>query len=239
MVQVTQRDEFVYHEMLVHVPLLAHGAVRRVLIVGGGDGGMAREVLRHSAVEHVTMVEIDKGVVTFSEKYLPTISQGAFQDKRFNLVIADGAEFVKQSQEQFDVIICDSTDPIGPGEVLFTESFYGNIKKRLAPGGIFVTQNGVPFMQPDELRNTMRAFRTLWSDVTCYTATIPTYAGGPMAFGWATDGDARKTSLDTLRERHAAANIDEHTQYYTPEVHQAAFALPKYIQKIANAEEEK
>ena len=121
-VQTTEADEFIYHEMLTHVPILAHGAATRVLIIGGGDGGMAREVLRHKAVEHVTMVEIDAGVVEFAKQYLPSLSAGAFDDARLNLVIADGAEFVAESQDRFDVIIIDSTDPIGPGEVLFTDT---------------------------------------------------------------------------------------------------------------------
>jgi spermidine synthase len=226
-VQVTEGDEFIYHEMLTHVPLLAHGATRRVLIIGGGDGGMAREVLRHKTVEHVTMVEIDAGVVEFSKQYLPSLSAGAFDDARLNLVIADGAAFMRESGDTFDVIISDSTDPIGPGEVLFTDTFYGHVKNRLATGGIFVTQNGVPFMQPDELAGTMRAFRSLWRDATCYLATIPTYAGGPMAFGWGTDGAARQVDLGTLETRFANTGIA--ARYYTPEVHKAAFALPGYV----------
>jgi spermidine synthase len=230
-VQVTEGDEFIYHEMMAHVPILAHGAAKRVLIVGGGDGDMAREVLRHRSVEHVTMVEIDAGVVEFSKKFLPGISAGAFDDPRLNLVIADGAAFMRDSADSFDVIISDSTDPIGPGEVLFTNSFYGHVKRRLAPEGIFVTQNGVPFQQPDELRQTLRVFRTLWIDATCYLATVPTYAGGPMAFGWATDSEVRRVTQEVLEGRFAAAGIE--TRYYTPEVHKAAFALPGYVDRLA------
>ena len=229
-VQVTERDNFIYHEMLTHVPVLAHGAARRVLIVGGGDGGMAREVLRHRSVEQITMVEIDAGVVEFCTTYLPSISAGAFEDPRLRLVIDDGAAFMRDCAERFDVIIVDSTDPIGPGEVLFTDSFYGHAHRSLAPGGILVTQNGVPFMQGDELAGTMRAFRSLFADWGCYLATVPTYAGGPMAFGWGTDGAARATPLETLRARFDAAGIE--TGYYTPEVHQAAFALPGYVQRL-------
>lgn len=230
-IQVTEADEFIYHEMLAHVPILAHGSARRVLIIGGGDGGMAREVLRHASVEHLTMVEIDAGVVEFSKRYLPGVSAGAFDDPRLELVISDGAAFARDSDRTFDVVISDSTDPIGPGEALFTESFYANVKRRLAEGGIFVTQNGVPFQQADELRNTMRAFRALFRDATCYLATIPTYWGGPMAFGWATDGGARGTDLATLERRFAAAGLAP--RYYTPEVHRAAFALPGYVRELA------
>ncbi len=229
-VQVTEGDNFIYHEMMTHVPILAHGAARRVLIIGGGDGGMAREVLRHATVAHVTMVEIDAGVVDFSRKYLPMISAGAFDDPRLDLVIADGADFIRQTAGGYDVIIVDSTDPVGPGEVLFTDSFYGHAKRALTPDGILVTQNGVPFLQGAELTNTMRAFRALFADATCYLATIPTYAGGPMAFGWGTDGPARATPLDVLQGRFNAAGIV--TDYYTPEVHKAAFALPGYVARL-------
>ncbi len=232
-VQTTEGDNFIYHEMMAHVPIFAHGAAERVLIVGGGDGGMAREVLRHRGVRHLTMVEIDAGVVEFSQKYLPTLSAGAFDDPRLDLVIDDGAAFMRREGAGFDVIIVDSTDPVGPGEVLFTDSFYGHAKRRLNPGGIIVTQNGVPFMQGAELTNTMRAFRALYSDWTCYLASVPTYNGGPMAFGWGTDGAARQTPLAVLRERFAAAGFEP--GYYTPEVHQGAFALPGYVQKLMPA----
>jgi spermidine synthase len=229
-VQVTEADNFIYHEMLTHVPILAHGAVRRVLIIGGGDGGMAREVLKHPGIEQVTMVEIDETVVEFCKSHLPGISAGAFDDPRLDLVIADGAAFMKTNADLYDVIIVDSTDPVGPGEVLFSDTFYGHAKARLAQGGILVTQNGVPFLQGSELTNTMRAFRALFTDATCYLATVPTYAGGPMAFGWATDGTARASDLSTLTARFAETGIS--TDYYTPEVHLGAFALPPYVARL-------
>jgi len=229
-VQTTEGDNAIYHEMLTHVPVLAHGYAKDVLIIGGGDGGMAREVLKHSTVERVTMVEIDAGVIDFSKTYLPQLSQGAFDDSRLELVIADGAAFVKETEKRFDVIIVDSTDPVGPGEVLFTDTFYGHAKRCLKPGGILVTQNGVPFMQGDELTNTMRAFKALFANWTCYTATIPTYAFGPMALGWGTDGDAGNVDLQTLQQRFEKSGLDPF--YYTPEVHMGAFALPGYIKKL-------
>ncbi|AUQ66684.1 polyamine aminopropyltransferase [Phaeobacter inhibens] len=230
-VQTTEGDNFIYHEMLTHVPILAHGAAKRVLIIGGGDGGMAREALRHTSVEHVTMVEIDAGVVDFSKEYLPMLSDGAFDDPRLNLVINDGALFMKENTETFDVIIVDSTDPIGPGEVLFTDTFYGHAARSLSEDGIIVTQNGVPFMQGDELTGTLRAFQALFADASCYLATVPTYAGGPMAFGWGSLSDkARNVSLADVEARYTAAGID--TGYYNPEVHKAAFALPNYVKKL-------
>ena len=176
------------------------------------------------------MVEIDAGVVDFSKTYLPNLSNGAFDDPRLNLVISDGAAFVRETKDKFDVIIVDSTDPIGPGEVLFSETFYGHAQACLAKDGILVTQNGVPFMQGDELSNTLRAFKALFSDWSCYTATVPTYAGGPMAFGWATDGTARHVSLADLELRYNRSGFD--CFYYTPEVHLSAFALPGYIKDL-------
>jgi spermidine synthase len=199
-----------------------------VLIVGGGDGGMAREALRHPGVEHVTMVEIDAGVIDFSKRFFrasppaPSTTTAARPRDRRRGRLHEGRG------RGFDVIIVDSTDPIGPGEVLFTDTLLRPRQEaRLTPGGILVTQNGVPFMQGEELTNTMRAFKALFSDATCYLATIPTYYGGPMAMGWGTDGDARETPVETLRARLAAAGFAP--RYYTPEVHKAAFALPGYV----------
>ncbi len=228
-VQVTERDNFIYHEMMTHVPMIAHGAARQVLIIGGGDGGMAREALRHP-VERVTMVEIDAGVVEFSRRYLPTISKGAFDDPRLDLQIADGAEFVKAHRGAFDVIIVDSTDPVGPGEALFTDHFYGHAKTALAEGGILVTQNGVPFLQGGELSGTLRALTALFRDAWAFVAPVPTYQGGLMAFGWGTDGDARLVDAATLERRVADAGVEG--DYYNAAVHRAAFALPGYVRRL-------
>ncbi len=227
-IQTTEGDEFIYHESLTHVPLFAHGNARKVLIIGGGDGGMLREVCKHQYVEDVVMVEIDEAVVEMSKTHLPNHNAGAFDDPRFRLEINDGAKFVQQTQETFDVIISDSTDPIGPGEVLFTQDFYGACKKALNPGGVLVTQNGVPFVQPEELTNTYQRQKAYFADHTFYNAAVPTYVGGVMAFAWACDDPAlRQTDLDTLKQRFNASGIT--TRYYTPEVHQGAFALPGFM----------
>jgi len=152
-VQTTEADEFIYHEMLSHVPIISHGSVKRVLIVGGGDGAMLREVVKHP-IEHVTQVEIDQSVVDMSIKYLPNHSAGAYSDPRLDLIIDDGMEFLKNTDQKYDVIISDSTDPIGPGEILFSDAFYLQAKRCLNEGGILVTQNGVPFFQADEVQTT-------------------------------------------------------------------------------------
>ena len=229
--QTTEADEFIYHEMLAHVPILAHGTAKKVLIIGGGDGGMLREVLRHPSVEKCTIVEIDRSVVELSKTYLPGHSNGAFDDPRASLVFADGAEFVRSPDDTYDVMIVDSTDPIGPGDVLFEDTFYANTRNCLTPDGLLVTQNGVPFMQPDELRNSLTHLRQFYDDVSCYIATVPTYVGGPMAFGWATNTtDHRQTTVEALTKRFNTAAFQ--TRYYTPDVHKAAFALPPYISDL-------
>lgn len=230
-IQTTERDEFIYHEMLSHVPILAHGKARSVLVIGGGDGGMVEEVLKHRGIERATLVEIDAAVVEFAKKYLPTICGDAFDDPRFHLVIADGAAFVAETEERFDIIIIDSTDPIGPGESLFTESFYAGCRRALREGGVLVTQNGVPFLQADELKSSLRALKGLFADTGCFLAAVPTYVGGVMAFAWASDDPAlRRTPLEVLDERFRAAGIE--TRYYTPEVHRASFALPPFVQDL-------
>ncbi|MBM3516466.1 MAG: polyamine aminopropyltransferase [Alphaproteobacteria bacterium] len=227
-VQTTERDEFVYHEMMAHVPILAHGGARRVLIIGGGDGGLLEEVLKHRTVAQATMVEIDPGVVEFSRRHLPMICGQAFDDPRTDLVIADGLDFVTRPGETYHVILVDSTDPIGPGVGLYTERFYAGCKQRLEPSGVLVTQNGVPFLQGGELSGTVAALRPLFEDVSCYLAAVPTYVGGFMALGWASDDPAlRHIATETLRTRHATARFS--TRYYSPEVHRGAFALPPFI----------
>jgi spermidine synthase len=230
-VQLTEADEFIYHEMMAHVPLFAHPRPDHVLIVGGGDGGLAREVLKHARVQRVTQVEIDRDVIDFSLEFLPHVSAGAFDDARLDLVIDDGAAFVKRQRAAYDAIMVDSTDPVGPGAVLFTPGFYGDCRNALKPGGVLVTQNGVPFMQSAELAGTMAAFGHLFIDRTCYIASTPTYVGGPMAYGWGSDDRAlRPGNPATLQARFAAAGVD--TRYYTPEVHHGAFALPPYIGEV-------
>lgn len=227
-VQTTEKDEFIYHEMLTHVPMFAFDQPKSVLIIGGGDGGMLREVLRHPSVEQVTMVEIDGQVIDMARQYLPKHSAGAFDDPRANIVISDGIKFVRETDQRFDVIISDSTDPIGPADVLFTDNFYAQCKRILNPGGVISTQNGVPFLQIEELMTTRRRMRQHFSDQTFYSAAVPTYYGGIMAFAWGSDNPAlRQLDLATLQARYEQAAIK--TRYYTPQLHLASFALPQYI----------
>lgn len=233
-IQVTQGDEFVYHEMLAHVSTLAHGDARAVLIIGGGDGGVLREVLRHP-VERCTMVEIDPGVIELCRKFMPDISRGAFDDPRAEIVIADGVKYVAETDRKFDVIIVDSTDPIGPGEVLFTEAFYASCRRILTERGVVVTQNGVPFLQPEELTTTHRRLSKLFPDAGFFVAAVPTYVGGFMTLGWASlDPSNRARPVEAIREQFTKLQIN--TRYYTPEIHVASFALPKYVQDLMTKE---
>lgn len=230
-VQTTLGDEFVYHEMLAHVPLFAHGAPKTALIIGGGDGGLLEEALKHKSLEQVTMVELDDGVVDLAKAHFQELNNGAFDDPRTNLIIGDGAKYVAETDDRFDVILIDSTDPHGPGEVLFSKEFYANCQRCLREGGVLVTQNGVPFLQASELAGSVSHFRELFAEGTAYVITVPTYAFGMMALGWATDATAlRQTPLETLEARFKAAGFETH--YYTPEVHKACFALPMYVRRI-------
>lgn len=233
-IQLTTGDEFVYHEMLAHVPIYAHGAVETVCVVGGGDGGMLREIVKHRSVRRVVLVEIDGEVVSFCRRYLPQVSDGAFDDARVEIVIADGIEYMAESGERFDLIVIDSTDPIGPGEVLFTESFYKDCARRLTPEGIVVNQNGVPFLQGAEVTDTYVRRRPHFSDLGYFTAAVPTYVGGLMALGWASHSPrARLETPDAIARRFAAAPVS--TRYYTPDLHHASFCLPRYIQDLIPA----
>ncbi len=226
-IQVTEKDEFAYHEMLVHVPLFAHGSAARVLIIGGGDGGALREALRHD-VKSVTLVELDKSVVDICRRHLPMISNGAFDDPRCHLVVANGRAFFSETDQTFDVIIVDSTDPVGPGEALFSKKFYGDCQKHLAAGGVLVTQNGVPFFQPREVADTYLRLKPLFADVGFYVTTVPTYVGGLMTLGWASNDESlRMLPVNVHCQRFAAASFK--TGYYTPQVHLGAFSLPPFI----------
>ena len=230
-IQTTEGDEFIYHEMLAHVPLFAHGTARRVLIVGGGDGGALREVFRHP-VESVTLVEIDRSVIEICRQHLPGLSAGAFDDHRLDLVVDDGAAYVAAAADgAFDIIIVDSTDPVGAAETLFGQAFYAACRRCLAPGGILVTQNGVPFLQRDEVTQTHRHLSGLFADATFYVVPVPTYIGGAMTLAWASDDEGFRAQPESvLGERFAAAGLE--TRYYTPAVHVAAFALPEYVRAL-------
>lgn len=230
-IQTTERDEFIYHEMFAHVPLMAHPHPKRVLIIGGGDGGLLREVSRHQEIDEITLVEIDPSVVSFSKEYLPNHSQGSFDDSRLTLVFADGARFVEECGEKFDVILCDTTDPVGPGAALFSSPFYNRCHERLNKGGIFVSQNGVPMIQSDELISSVKKLRNAFAHVHLFVAPIPTYIGGFMTFTISTDSpEVYGVPLKELEMR--SESLQESLRYYSPRVHQGAFAIPPFIERL-------
>jgi len=230
-VQITEADEFVYQEMIAHVPLLAHGAARRVLIIGAGDGGVLKRVLQHRTVDRAVMVEIDGEVMRLAREHLPGIGADAWTDPRAEVITGDGIDYVRQAPAAcFDAIIVDSTDPIGVGEVLFTDEFYANCARILTPRGVVVNQCGVPAMQADELRETSIRRARSFADVSAYVTAVPTYVGGYMTLGWAAkDAALRATDAAEIRRRADVAGVLDTTGYWTPEIHVAAFHLPPYI----------
>jgi spermidine synthase len=238
--QISKKDEFIYQEMMSHVPLFAHGNAQDVLIIGGGDCGIAEEVLKHKEVKSLTQVEIDEKVVEFAKEHFPEFTKPVFADRRFKSVIDDGAKFVAKTDRRFDAIIVDSTDPIGPGKILFGEKFYAGCKHCMKKGGVLVTQNGVPFFQKNELTSTMTKFRKLFADASCYVAAIPVYIGGHMAMGIASDNkQLRRHPAKIIAQRYRKAGSFK-TMYWTPEVHVAAFAQPRFIADlVARAEKSK
>ncbi len=230
-VQITEADEFVYQEMMAHVPLLNHGAASRVLVIGGGDGGILRRVLQHRTVESAVLVEIDAEVIALSKAHLPGIGGGAWTDPRAEVVVGDAIHYVFGAPAgSFDAIIVDSTDPAGVGEVLFTAEFYRECARVLGPGGVVVNQGGVPFMQADELRLSAARRAAFFPDTHAYAIAVPTYVGGFMAIGWSAKRPAcRNATSAEIERRAAAAGILGTTRYWTPEIHVGAFHLPPYI----------
>jgi spermidine synthase len=230
MVQTTEADEFIYHEMMAHVPLLSHPDPKRVLIIGGGDGGVLREVLRHPGVEKAVLVEIDEAVITLAREYFPTICADAFDHPRSEVVIEDGAEYLARSENQFDVVIIDSSDPIGPAEVLFTRDFYRAVAKSLRAGGIMTRQTGSTFMQPDELPQAVARARETFAQVHPYFFSVPTYVGGLFCGLLCSQTlDPLDAIEDQLEER--LSKIEGDMQYYSPRLHLGALEVPGYVRK--------
>ncbi len=222
---LTEKDEFVYHEMLAHVPMMLVKNPKRVLIIGGGDCGLALRVLEHDSVEHLDMVEIDGQVVELSRRHFPNLT-AALDDPRFHLHVADGAKFVAQAPENsYDLVLVDSTDPIGPGKVLFETPFYENIRRILGQAGLMAGQSLSPWVQRDEQREMYANLGNVWPFVNAYHATVPTYPGGQWTFCLA---GARPLDLTNF-DRPRADRIAEHCRYYTPQIQIAAFHLPKFV----------
>ncbi|KFL15486.1 polyamine aminopropyltransferase [Geobacillus stearothermophilus] len=221
MVMTTQKDEFVYHEMVAHVPLFTHPNPENVLVVGGGDGGVIREVLKHPSVKKATLVEIDGKVIEYSKKYLPEIA-GKLDDPRVEVKVDDGFMHIAQSENEYDVIMVDSTEPVGPAVNLFTKGFYAGIANALKEDGIFVAQTDNPWFKADLIRNVYRDVKEIFPITRLYTANIPTYPSGLWTF---TLGSKKYDPLAVSDDRFH--DID--TKYYTKELHKACFVLPKFV----------
>lgn len=229
-VQLTTSDEWIYHELMAHVPLLSIEP-KRVLVVGGGDGGVLREVLKHPTVEKATLCEIDRTVIDLSIEHFPEVADGSFEDDRAEIVIADGLKYVAGTKDRFDAIIVDSSEPIGPSAALHTREFFAACRRALKAGGVLVTQNGLPFHRRDHLRQSAQIFYELFKHPAVFLCSQPCYFGGPFSHYFACDRlKAWDVSTAELRRRLRKRGIA--TKYYTPDVHKAAFALPRYVQAI-------
>ncbi len=232
-VQTTEADHWVYHEMLVHVPMFLHPQPKRVLIVGGGDGGALSTVLTHP-VERVVMVEIDRAVVQAAREYLPTIHGGAFDDPRVELVYQDAFTYLREGHGPFDVMLMDTTDPVGPAMRLFTQEFYRLVTDNLAPVGLVAAQSGSPWLQPEVVTRNWQAMKPYFDHLALYLAAIPTYPGGLWSFTLGARGmDPSRVDPAALEARFQA--LGRPTHYYTPAVHRAAFTLPPFVQRLLSA----
>jgi spermidine synthase len=234
-VQITTRDHAAYSEMLTHLPMFEHGKVKSVLIVGGGDIAIAAEALKHKGVQQVVMAEIDPVVVEKAKEFFPGINKKAVKDKRLDLQIIDAFEYLgrPESKSHFDLIIADRPDPVGPAEILFADDFYRRIKAALKPGGFAVFQTGVPFYQPEEMTDTLKQMDRIFGTCGTYLSVVPTYIGGFMALTWVSIDGA--VLGDTKKAKKVAAAFEKsgvRTDYYTPAIHWASFALPAWIAKL-------
>jgi spermidine synthase len=226
MTMVSERDEFVYHEMIAHVPLFVHPRPRRVLVIGGGDGGTVREVLRHPGVERCVLAEIDPLVVETARRYIP-LTAGALSNPRCEVRIGDGVDFVRRTAERFDVVIVDSTEPFGPAKELFGPAFYKSVRRILTENGIVVSQAGSPFYEVGTIRNLHRILGRVFPVVDAYLFTNLTYPGGLWAFSYASKGLRPVKDLRPARVKAARLPL----RWYDAEVHAGAFALPPFLKK--------
>lgn len=228
-IMLTEKDEFIYHEMIVHVPMAVHPLVKRVLVIGAGDGGVVRELMQYPEIGHIDLVEIDEAVIRVCREFLPKTSC-MLDDQKVHIHYEDGLRFVRGKESEYDLIIVDSTDPFGPGEGLFTKEFYGNCYKALREDGIMVNQHESPFYESDATA-CMRAHRRIVETFPVsrvYQAHIPSYPSGHWLFGFASKKYHPVRDMDS--ERWLARNLE--TKYYTPRLHTGAFCLPAYVEKL-------
>ena len=228
MMMLTERDEFAYHEMMVHLPMAANSSIQSVLIIGAGDGGVVRELAKYRGITQMDLVEIDPQVVAVCREFLLTTACG-LDDARLNIFYQDGLKFIRKAHEQYDLIIVDSTDPFGPGEGLFTKEFYGNCYNALRQDGILVNQLGSPFYELDAsaLKRAYSKLRETFPIAAAYQAHVPTYPSGHWLFGYASK-KIQPVSDDLNKWNDFGINAE----YYNTELHRAAFALPTYVRRM-------
>lgn len=233
-VQLTSRDESAYAEMLTHLPILEHGRAERVMIVGGGDLSIAEEALKHARIKEVVLVDIDGRVVELCKEYFAEVNASAFRDGRLKIEIADAFEYLgrPESKARFDLIVADRPDPVGPGKALFGETFYDRVKRALKPGGFATFQTGVPFYQPWEITDALKELAHFFPQSGLYLTVVPSYIGGFMALSWAGKGSRLGTQAGIARAKAAFKRSRIKTDYYNPEIHAAAFALPEWIRRL-------
>lgn len=222
-IQLTERDNMGYHEMIVHVPMLAVENPKRVLIVGGGDGGSLKQVLRYDSVEEVVTCELDQRVVDLSRQHLSASFGDPWADSRSQLLIRDAFGFLEENPGKFDVIISDTTDPIGMAERLFSDEFYKLVVRALAPGGAAATQCEQPFFDTELIKTIYQSAKQLTKNPAYYYANIPTYPGGGIGFMYVSDTPWQ----NGLNKAYPAGR----NNYINPQVHQAAFALPEFFRR--------
>jgi spermidine synthase len=229
-IQTTEKDEFIYHEMLTHPVLLTHPHPENILVIGAGDGGVLREILKHK-IKKITLVEIDDAVIRVSKKYLPSLSRGAFSNRKVKVIIDDGAKFVEKVKEKFDIVIIDSPDPIGVAKILFSKKFYEKIFSVLHPKGIMIRQAGSTVLQEKELKENYHILKQLFPFVTLQLVAIPTYIGGFFSFLIASKKiNPLKVPYSKILNRYNILNLK--TKCYNPEIHFASMQLPNYVKEI-------
>ncbi|ACD52485.1 polyamine aminopropyltransferase [Clostridium botulinum] len=235
LMMVTEKDEFIYHDMIVHVPMATNPNIKKVLVIGAGDGGTIRELTRYKTIEKIDMVEIDESVVEACKKYLPKTAC-KLEEERVNIVYEDGLKFVRNKENDYDLIIVDSTDPFGPGEGLFTKEFYGNCYKALSEDGILVNQHESPYYEyyAKSMKDAHEKIQGLFKINKVYQAHIPTYPSGHWLFGFASK------KYDPIKDLNVEAwkSLGIQTKYYNTDLHVGCFALPTYVIDMLNEDKE-
>ncbi|MEI8128117.1 MAG: polyamine aminopropyltransferase [bacterium] len=227
LMMTTEGDEYFYHEMIAHIPMMNHKEPKTVLVIGGGDGGTVREVLKHDTVEKVVLCEIDGMVIDACKKYLPTIA-GELDNPKVEVLVEDAIEYIKTKTNEFDIVLIDSTDPMGPGEGLFTEEFYTNVKKSLKKGGIVAAQSESPVVNKEEIKKMYTLLKKIFPITSTYTSPIPTYPGGYWAWAFCSEDVEPLSHIDERR----CEDITKTCKIYNKEYHLARFALPNFLKNL-------